>query len=49
MNIILWLALLSLIIYPSFAIITVFVNYFPNLKLSKWWKKNIIDRDEEHD
>jgi|694.fasta_scaffold38201_7 hypothetical protein len=49
MNIILWIGLFSFIIYPTFVGVTVFANYFPNTKLSKWWKKHVIDNNEEYD
>jgi hypothetical protein len=49
MSLIWWLFVFSILFYPSFIILIIFTEKYPNTKFSKWWREHIIDRNEEYD
>lgn len=49
MRVIWWVFLYSILFYLSFIIIILFTEKYPNTKFSNWWRKHIIDRNEDYD
>ena len=49
MKSILVIYIITFILVMSIFAIDRFISYEPKGKFGKWWRKNIIDRNEEHD
>ncbi len=47
MTFIWWLFIFAILFYPSFIILVIFTEKYPNTKFSKWWKKHIITQMPE--
>jgi hypothetical protein len=39
----------SIFFYPLFIFVVIYTNKYPNNRFSKWWKKHIIDKNENYD
>ena len=44
-----WLFVFAILFYPSFIILIIFTEKYPNTKFSNWWRKHIIDKNEDYD
>ncbi len=44
-----WIFFISLLFYPTFMIMIFYTDRHPKSKITKWWKKHIIDKNEDYD
>jgi len=49
MKVILIIYLIAFIIVMSILTLDRYISYEPKTKFGKWWRKYIIDKNEEHD
>lgn len=49
MNLVWWVFVISIFFYPIFIFSMIYTDKHPNSKLTKWWKKYIVENEKDYD